>query len=130
MTRKGNEMDDARTLVARYIDTWNEADPSARLAAVADLWADDGSYIDPLADVTGHAAIAGLIGAVQAQVPGHVFRLLEETLDAHHNVARFQWELVPSDGGESVAIGFDVAAMADDRRLVSVVGFLDKAPGA
>jgi hypothetical protein len=122
-------MNDGATLVKRYIDTWNETDAGARRARVAELWGEDGTYIDPLAEVTGHDAISELIGAVQAQAPGHVFRLVDG-VDAHHNVARFRWKLVPADGGESVAIGFDVAVTNEDGRIGSVVGFLDKAPGA
>ena len=122
---------DATKLVERYIETWNEADPQARGAAVAELWAEDGQYVDPLVDVSGRDQIAALIGAVQEQAPGHVFRLLHERVDAHHNVVRFAWELVPaSGGGDSLAIGFDVAVTDGDGRIGSVLGFLDKAPAA
>jgi len=119
---------DATKLVERYIETWNETDAQARGAAVAATWAEDAQYVDPLADVTGRDQIAALIGAVQEQAPGHVFRLLEDRVDAHHNVVRFAWELVPASGGESLAIGFDVAVTDDDGRIGSVLGFLDKAP--
>jgi hypothetical protein len=115
-------------LVERYIDTWNETDPDAREEAIAAVWAEDASYVDPLATVAGREQIAALIGGVQQQVPGHVFRLMDRDVDAHHNVMRFWWELVPESGGESVAIGFDVAVTDDDGRIGSVVGFLDKAP--
>jgi hypothetical protein len=36
-------------LAQRYIDTWNETDPSARRAAVDQLYTEDARYIDPLA---------------------------------------------------------------------------------
>ena len=117
-------------LIERYLDAWNETDADARRAAVADVYADGAQYVDPLADVTGHDQISELIGAVQQQVPGHVFRLADGGVDAHHNIARFSWELVPATGGESLAIGFDVAVLEDDGRIASVLGFLDKAPGA
>ena len=120
----------AEQLVERYLDTWNETDGQARLAAVAAVWAEGAQYVDPLADVTGHDQISELIGAVQQQVPGHVFRLAGDGVDAHHNVARFSWELVPEAGGESLAVGFDVAVLEEDGRIASVLGFLDKAPGA
>jgi SnoaL-like domain len=121
---------EARQLVERYIDSWNEADPDARRHAVASVWAPDGRYVDPLADVAGPDQIVALIGQVQEQVPGHVFRLVDdgERVDAHHDVIRFSWELVPASGGEPVAIGADVAVTDEDGRLASVVGFLDKAP--
>jgi hypothetical protein len=115
-------------LVERYIDTWNEPAEDARRAAVAELWMEDGTYTDPLATVSGHDGIAGLIGAVQAQFPGHVIRLADDGVDAHHDIGRFRWELVPATGGEPVVIGFDVAVASEDGRLASVLGFIDKAP--
>ena len=81
-------------LIERYLETWNETDADARRTAVADVYADGAQYVDPLADVTGHDQISELIGAVQQQVPGHVFRLADGGVDAHHNIARFSWELV------------------------------------
>jgi hypothetical protein len=32
----------------RYIDTWNETDPSARRAAVDQLYTEDARYVDPM----------------------------------------------------------------------------------
>jgi len=121
---------DAMNLAERYVDIWNESDPDERAAAVGATWSEDASYVDPVANAAGRDEIVALIGAVQAQVPGHRFRLLHDTVDAHHNVMRFGWELVPAAGGESLAVGFDVAVTADDGRIRSVVGFLDKAPAA
>lgn len=117
-------------LVERYIQTWNEPAADARRAAVAELWAEDGTYTDPLAAVSGHDAIAGLIGAVQAQFPGHVIRLADGGVDAHHDIGRFRWELVPAAGGDPLVVGFDVAVATGDGRLASVLGFIDEAPVA
>lgn len=118
---------DAAQLLDRYIDVWNETDPAARRVAVADLWAEDASYVDPLVSVSGHEGIAAFMEAVHERAPGHTFRLLEGA-DAHHNVVRFGWELVPPEGGEPLAIGFDVAETEDGGRIARVIGFLDKAP--
>lgn len=120
----------AAKLVESYLETWNETDPNARRSAVASAWAEDAQYVDPLADVSGHDEISELIGAVQQQAPGHVFRLLDDRVDSHHNVVRFSWELVPASGDEPLAIGFDVAVAEENGRIRSVVGFLDKFPGA
>jgi hypothetical protein len=119
---------DAQGLVERYLETWNETDSEVRRSAVARIWAEDAQYVDPLASVSGHDQISDLIGAVQEQAPGHVFRLVDGKVDAHHNVLRFSWELVPASGGDSLAIGFDVAVTRADGRIGNVVGFLDKAP--
>lgn len=121
---------DARRVVERYLDSWNQADGDARRAAIAELWSTDGTYVDPLADVVGHDGLASLIEAIQQQLPGHVFRLVDGSVDAHHNVMRFGWELVPTEGGEPVAVGFDVAVTGAEGRIENVIGFLDKAPAA
>jgi hypothetical protein len=120
-------MSESVTLVQRYLDVWNETDPDRRRTAVESLWAEDASYLDPVASATGHDEISNLIGAVQQQVPGHVFRLLDG-YDSHHNLTRFSWELVPAGGGESLVEGFDVAVGGEDGRIERVLGFLDKAP--
>jgi len=120
-------MADVTQIVQRYLDTWNETDPERRGALLATVWAEDGSYVDPLASARGHDEISALIGGLHQQVPGHVFRLLGE-VDGHHTVCRFSWELAPDSGGESIAIGSDVAETDGDERIRSVIGFLDKAP--
>ena len=73
---------DAAKLVESYLETWNETDPNARRSAVASVWAEDAQYVDPLADVSGHDEISGLIGAVQQQAPGHLFRLVDDRVDS------------------------------------------------
>jgi hypothetical protein len=120
---------DLTELVGNYLEIWNEPDADARRRAIAEVWAEDGTYTDPLAAVQGHEAIAGMITAVSDQSPGLVFKLIS-SVDTHHNLARFTWELTPAAGGESVAIGFDVAVVDQDGRLHDVYGFLDKVPSA
>ncbi|MBB3675422.1 nuclear transport factor 2 family protein [Modestobacter versicolor] len=115
-------------LARRYIAAWNETDPEARRTAVAALYAEDARYVDPLVDAEGREAIAATIGAVQEQFPGFVFRLAGP-VDAHHDQARFHWELGPADAAEAPVVGFDVAVRDDAGRLRSVYGFLDRVPG-
>jgi hypothetical protein len=108
--------------VEQYIATWNEADPERRRALAGRVWTDDGSYVDPLMQGEGPDEIAAMIGAAQAQFPGHRFELAFGP-DAHHDRVRFAWRLV-GDGG-AVAAGTDFATVADDGRLRSVTGFLE-----
>ena len=114
-------------IIDRYIAAWNETDAEACSALVWSLWAADGSYTDPLADVRGPDEIAGLIGAAQQQFPGLVFTL-GGPVDANHHQARFTWHLGPG-GGEPIVIGFDVAVLNGGGQIGSVYGFLDKVPG-
>lgn len=122
-------MSDFKELADRYIATWNEPDEDARRAAIAALWAEDGTYTDPLASVAGHDGIAAVIGGARAQFPGFAFRLLGP-VDGHHEIGRFSWELVPEAGGESVVEGSDVAVLDGDGRIKGVYGFLDKVPAS
>jgi hypothetical protein len=113
-------------IIERYLASWNETDPEARRALLRDVWADEASYVDPLAAVSGRDEIDATIAAVQAQFPGFTFTLVSP-VDAHHRQARFNWGLGPA-GAEPVIVGFDVAVAAQDGRLASVLGFLDKIP--
>jgi len=122
-------MSDFKDLADRYIATWNEPDADARRAAVASLWTDDGTYTDPIASVTGHDAIAALIGGARDQFPGFRFQLLGP-VDSHHDIGRFGWELVPEAGGESIVEGSDVAVVGGDGRIAGLYGFLDKMPAS
>jgi SnoaL-like protein len=115
-------------LAERYIAAWNETDADARGAAVAALYAEDARYTDPLVDAAGREAIADTIGAVQSRFPGFVFRLVGP-VDAHHDQARFTWELGPAGAPEAPIAGFDVAVRDEEGRLSSVFGFLDRVPG-
>ena len=114
-------------IVERYLAAWNETDPAKRRALVDEVWAPDGRYTDPLADVRGRAEIDGLIGAVQQQFPGFVFTL-GGTVDTHHDQARFTWHLGPAGAAEPPVVGFDVAVLDGAGQIGSVYGFLDKVP--
>jgi SnoaL-like domain len=121
-------MSDFTELAEKYIAMWNETDPSARRVLINEVWSEDGRYIDPLAAVSGHDQIDAVIAAAQAQFAGMTFRLAS-TVDAHHDQARFTWELGP-DGTEAPVVGFDVAQRGGDGRLALVLGFLDKVPAS
>ena len=110
----------------RYIDAWNETDPAVRRAAVDALYSEDARYVDPMAVAEGREAIAATIGAVQDQFPGFVFRLTGP-VDAHHDQARFGWDLGPA-GAPAPIVGFDAAVTDQAGRIQTVLGFLDKPP--
>lgn len=92
------------------------------------MWAPDARYIDPLAAVQGHDAIDATVHAVQARFPGLAMRLASP-IDAHHDQARFTWELGPA-GGEPLVVGFDVVERDRNGQLTLVLGFLDRVPAA
>ncbi|MFG1998282.1 nuclear transport factor 2 family protein [Spirillospora sp. NPDC048911] len=118
---------DAQKQAQRYIDIWNEKDAAARRAAIDEVWTENAAYTDPLVAVEGRDALDATIAAVQQQFPDFAFRLAGD-VDAHHDTARFTWELGPADAVEAPVIGFDVAVFSEDGRIDKVFGFLDKIP--
>ncbi|RKE18586.1 nuclear transport factor 2 family protein [Streptomyces sp. TLI_171] len=119
---------DLQSLAERYLAAWNETDPAARRKLVEETWAPDGRYVDPLVEARGHEQFDATLAAVQAQFAGLVFRLGQ--VDAHHDVARFTWELAPEGAAEALVVGFDVLTATEDGRIATVVGFLDRVPTA
>ncbi|MEW9532065.1 nuclear transport factor 2 family protein [Microbispora sp. NPDC049125] len=121
-------MSDMTKLAERYLNCWNITDAAERRAEMEEVLTESASYIDPLAGVHGRDQIDAVMAAVQGQFPGLVFTLAGE-VDAHHNVARFNWHLGP-EGGDAIVIGFDVAVLDEDGRIATVYGFLDQVPAA
>ncbi|MFF8731018.1 nuclear transport factor 2 family protein [Streptomyces sp. NPDC015171] len=112
---------------ARYFDAWNASGAEELAKAVAAAWSEDGTYTDPLAEVSGHDGIAAVIAAAHEQFPGFFFRPLG-CVDGHHDTARFAWELVSEADGSAPVAGFDVITLDADGRIRSVLGFLDRVP--
>ncbi|MGW2231387.1 nuclear transport factor 2 family protein [Streptomyces formicae] len=117
------------TAVARYFEAWNAEGDENVIKAVAAAWTEDGSYTDPLADVSGHEGLAAVINGAHEQFPGFEFRRTG-TVDGHHGIARFTWELVSTADGTAPVAGADVITLADDGRIRTVHGFLDRLPTA
>ena len=114
-------------IVSRYLDTWNATERAELDRLLAAHWSPECTYVDPLAEAQGRAAVAATVGAVHDQFPGFVFTGVGEP-DAHHRQVRFQWGLGPA-GAEPVIIGFDVIVL-DDGLIADVRGFLDQVPAA
>ncbi|QKV91824.1 nuclear transport factor 2 family protein [Streptomyces sp. NA02950] len=120
---------DYNAAVARYFEAWNATEADTLAKAVAAAWSEDGSYTDPLVDVRGHEQLAAVIAGAHEQFPGFEFRHTG-TADGHHDIVRFTWELVSTADGSAPVAGFDVITLAEDGRIRSVLGFLDRVPTA
>jgi hypothetical protein len=113
-------------LIDRYLACWNEKDAATRRDLLARSWTEDARYVDPMAQAQGLDAIDATIAAVQGQFPDFVFTPFGP-VDAHNQIARFNWGLGPADA-EPIVIGFDVAVTDADGRITEVLGFLDRVP--
>jgi len=113
------------------VDTWlaayTETDAARRAELIEQVWAPGGTLTDPPFTASGCAEITAVTGAAQGQFPAHSFRRTSE-IDAHHDVARYTWELVGPDGTPAVA-GMDVVALDANGRLLHVVGFFGEPAG-
>ena len=104
--------------------SWNESDAAVRTRLVEQAWAEQGRYLDPLLDLTGHEALATLAPVLEQHYPGHRIGRTGD-VDQHHNVFRFTWELTGPDGAVVIA-GVDVGVLADDGRISAIAGFFDQ----
>ena len=72
------------TVVDGYIAMWNETDPERRRSIIEQTWTEDGSYVDPHAEVAGADGLDALVAAVQQQFPGYRF-VLASGPETHHD---------------------------------------------
>jgi len=109
-------------LVDQYIACWMDMETSARLSLLETLLSPDAFYCDPTIRVVGANDLAQHISGVVKQRPG---AKLERTsqIDAHHDVARFGWNLVQADG-QKLPESIDVIWLnADRNKLTGILGF-------
>ena len=111
-------------IVDAYLAAWNERVPERRRALVAEVFADDATYVDPARAGTGAEGIDAMIGAAQAEHPG-VELILAGAPDHHNDHVRFTWHLRPAGTDTVALIGHDFASLAADGRLRDVVGFVE-----
>ncbi|MDB5804885.1 MAG: hypothetical protein JWN73_2207 [Betaproteobacteria bacterium] len=121
-------MSNLTELIDRYIEVWNETDPTRRRALIARTWTADATYLDPLLQGEGHEGINAMVQAVQERYPGNRFRRTSE-VDVHHDRVRFGWTLGP-DGGPPLAQGIDFGVLDGANLLAAVTGFLDQPTAA
>jgi hypothetical protein len=110
-----------QSTIDTYFAAWNEPDRDARVDLLTEVFADQAHYVDPLADVSGPAAIADMIEGVRAQFAGATLQRATD-IDAHHHVLRFGWSATGTDGAVIVA-GIDVAVLGEDGRITALAGF-------
>jgi hypothetical protein len=121
--RKALIMTQTDTIVDGYFAMWNETDADERRRIIAATWTEDASYVDPMFTASGHEGLDALATAAKQQYPGHTFRLTTP-VDAHHDRARWGWDLV-GPSGKPVVVGIDFAVLSPDGRLREITGFFD-----
>jgi len=109
------------TMIDRYCNAWSEPDAARRQQLLDQVWAEDGTYTDPLSNVAGRSNLSALIGGFLQQYPGSRI-VLASAVDLHHERVRFAWKWVLADGSTTME-GMDFGELASDGRLRKIVGF-------
>jgi hypothetical protein len=129
-------MRNPKELVDRYVALWNEPDPEARREAIRQLWARDGAHmLEPTQEARSAADALAVVPppfeargyeALEARVtrayeefvaPGEYAFRPRDNVSRLANVVKFNWEMVPTSGGDVAAIGLDVFVLDDDDKI-------------
>ena len=116
----------ADSIIERYCAAWSITDPQAREAVLAEVWSDDGEYLDSQpVRVSGRKALTTEILRFQKQFPGSSFRCGKtQALD---EFVRYAWVMVGPDGAERFQ-GMDFGQLNDAGRIVRIISFFGAAP--
>ena len=113
-------MINAQELADRYAAVWNETDPSARRAAIEQLWQPDGRHYIKSMRVQGYDALEQRVTASHdknVRDAGHVFRVVKNAQPLP-GVVTFNWQMVKPTTGELLATGLEFLEVDGDGRIV------------
>lgn len=118
---------DVTELIDRYCLVWSCDEHEGRRHLLQQVWAADATYIDPTVSTRGHDELLTHIAGVREKRPGSSV-VRTSRVDMHHDVARFNWCVVESDGTRRPD-GIDIALLAPDKRLITgIIGFFGPMP--
>jgi hypothetical protein len=86
-----------------------------RLAALKELWAENGVLVENEQVVTGWDAVSGSVGALLKMLPPGTTFEAEGTAAGHHGLGRLRWRAVDSAGKPLGVTGTDIALVKDGR---------------
>ena len=118
---------DITSFTDRYLNLWNEPDPQAREAIVAELWAKDGTNSTPSLEARGLEAITARVTRSYDSYVGtgtYLFRLARVPV-SHHDAIRLDWEMVTRDTGAVASAGTEFLLLNDEGRIMSDHQFLE-----
>ncbi len=110
----------AEHAVGIYEKVWGEPNPAKRAEYLAEVWAKDGVYRDPSANVHGAEALSVHIGKFLTEYPtAQITR--SSGIDVYGNSYRVLWKLqLP---GAPTMEGMDIGELTADGRIASITGF-------
>ena len=107
--------------IAIYFDAWNEQDAAERRRKLERSLTDDVELVDPAGRWQGIPGVDDRIAQYQATAPGTVI-VAASGVDGHHDIARYAWKCVDSNG-KTVVDGIDIVERDGSGRLKRIVLF-------
>lgn len=116
----------ADLLTRNLFEVFGEPDADKRRAAIAEIWAEDGLFVDPHGRWIGRDALNEAVTELHALFPGFAFAALGAP-QTFHEIGRLAWGHGPA--GEPPAVtGLDVATVRNGR-IASLYAFIDPPVG-
>ncbi len=111
--------------ITAFFDAWGETDPGKQAAAIAAVYAADGSYADPRAPelLVGVEAIANYVAMFAANAPGWTAQVVKTDVTAGVTRATVAFGGKGPDGTEMVQHGQYVIDMDGDK-ITRAIGFV------
>jgi hypothetical protein len=111
---------EARALVRRYVDAWNESDVGRRRQQLDALYADQARVVTQSESCTGRDALVAHVTAVADEyLDSRGGRFRATGLVSHHDAILMRWELVDRASGEPVDAGVNLLLLGGDSTIVS-----------
>lgn len=106
-----------------YDRAWNADDARAREVLLRAIWAENGRYVDPLADVSSPEGVSKMIGSFRFLFPGARVKSTSGVADGGGGWITFDWVIVSRLGRRVLYRGFDVAHLDADGKIELLAGF-------
>ena len=113
---------DAHAVVAAFYDAF-EADPADRPRRIAEAFAPDVHFTDPIHQSIGTTGLEQMADDLNARFPGARFNR-PSTIQAHHRQIHFHWSMDDADGHQVVA-GHDLLLVGDDGLITHDYSFFE-----
>ena len=113
------------TAIETFFDAWGMSDDAERAKAIADSYADTGTYADPRSEnvLTGPSAITDYVSMFSANAPGWTAKVVKSDTIAQHTRATVAFGGMGPDGNEMVQHG-QYFVQTDGTKIISMVGFV------
>jgi SnoaL-like domain len=123
-------MSDIEAMVEKYVASWSVPDEETRRGIIAEIWAPDAVYKNPIAEFNGLQGIEDAVTEAYDMfaTQGYTFRVAK--VDSNHEAVRYTWEMTPAGATEPEVIGTQVVTLDEQGRMQRDFQFVDKAPAA